>query len=178
MFKLHMISELKEAFINLKDNQAEFPKLVKTDSVIPAAHKKMMLHDKKCIGCGACAIVCPALAITISENRKHRIIDIHTASCIYCGLCVEACPEEAITLISGNELPSFNKDMLHHELKIKLKRCEQCRKPVGTKKGVLKTAKEIFFKSGVNTNELEWINLCSSCRRKFQGHALIRQSME
>lgn len=178
MFKLHMISELKEAFINVMDNEAEFPKPVKTDYVIPAAHKKMMLHDKRCIGCGACATVCPALAITILENRKHRIIDINTASCIYCGLCVEACPEDAITLISGNELPSLNKDHLHHELKIKLKRCEQCRKTVGTKKGVLKTVKDIFSKSGINTKELEWVNLCSSCRRKFQGCALIRQSIE
>ena len=116
--------------------------------------------------------------MTISENRKHRIIDINTASCIYCGLCVEACPEDAITLISGNELPSLNKDHLHHELKIKLKKCEQCRKTVGTKKGVLKTVKDIFSKSGINTNELEWVNLCSSCRRKFQGCALIRQSIE
>lgn len=178
MFKLHTISELKEALINAKDNQVAFPKLLKTDSAIPAAPKKMMLHDKKCIGCGACSIVCPAFAITISENRKHRMIHIHTASCIYCGLCVEACPEGAITLTSGNELPSFNKDMLHHELKIKIKRCEQCRKLVGTQKGILKTAKDIFFKRGVNTKEMEWINLCSSCRRKFQGHALIRQSIE
>ena len=178
MFKLHIISELKEAFINVKDTQAEFPKPVKTGYAIPAAHKKMMLHDKRCIGCGACATVCPALAITISENRKHRIIDINTASCIYCGLCVEACPEKAITLISGNELPSLNKDNLHHELKIKLKRCEQCRKPVGTKKSVLKAVKDIFPKSGINTKELEWVNLCSSCRRKFQGYALIRQSIE
>ena len=178
MFKLHMISELKEAFINATDNEAAFVKPARTDSLIPASHKKIMLYDKRCIGCGACATVCPALAIAISENRKHRIIDINTAGCIYCGLCVEACPEEAIVLTSGNELPSLNKDNLHHELKIKLKRCERCRKPVGTKKGVLKTAKNIFLKSGINTKELEWVNLCSSCRRKFQSYALIRQSIE
>ncbi len=178
MFKLHMISELKEAFINVKDHQVEFPKPAKTDSITSVVHKKMMVHDKKCTGCGACATVCPALAITISENRKYRIVSINTANCIYCGLCVEACPEEAITLISGNELPSLNKDNLHHELKIKLKKCEHCRKPIGTKKGVLKAVKDIFSKSGINTKELEWVNLCSPCRRKFQGHTLIRQSVE
>ena len=178
MFKLHIISELKEAFLNVKDTTPEIPKAAKSDPLISFVHKKMMIYDNKCIGCGACATVCPALAITVLENSKHRIIDINTANCIYCGLCVEACPEEAITSVSGNELPSLNKDNLHHELRIKLKRCEHCRKPVGTKKGVLKTVKDLFSKRGINTKELEWLNLCSSCRRKFQSSVLIRQSIE
>lgn len=175
MFKLHLISELKDAFINLKDKKEELPKPVKLPSPLPSSKKKMMVYDKKCIGCGACATVCPAYCISISDNKKYRILDINVANCIYCGLCGEVCPEKAITLIPGNELPSFNKESLHHELRIKLKRCEHCREIIGTKKGVVKTVKDLFSKCGIKTGELEWVNLCSSCRRKFQSYGLIRQ---
>jgi hydrogenase-4 component H len=174
MFKLHLISELKEAFINLKDKKAELPKPVKSPYLIPSAHKKIVVHSKKCIGCGACTTVCPANCI----NKKYRVLEINVANCIYCGLCGEVCPEKAIALTPGNELPSFNKEHLCHELRIKLKRCEFCREIIGTKKGVLKTVKDLFSKRGINTRELEWVNLCSSCRRKFQSYSLIRQRIK
>ena len=75
MFKLHMISELKEAFINATDNQAAFVKPVKIPSVRPASHKKIMLYDKRCIGCGACATVCPAFAITPEKASSNNCIE-------------------------------------------------------------------------------------------------------
>lgn len=178
MFKLHLISELKEAFINLKDKNIELPKPVKSPSLIPSALKKMMVSDKKCIGCGACTNVCPAYCISISDNKKYRVLEINIANCIYCGLCGEVCPEKVITLIPGNELPSYNKDYLHHELRIKLKRCEHCREVIGTKKGVMKIIKELFSQCGINPRELEWVNLCPACKRKFQSHNLIIQHLK
>ena len=177
MFKLHLISELKEAFVNLR-SEGEPPKPVKLPFPIPSAHKKMVIADKKCIGCGACVTVCPACCISFSDNKKYRILEINIAHCIYCGVCSEVCPENAIMLMPGNELPSTNKEHLHHELRIKLKRCEQCREVVSTKKGVLKTVKEFFSQSGINPRELEWINLCSSCRRKFHSNVLINQRIK
>lgn len=43
-------------------------------------------HRRKCIGCGACASVCPrGIGIDMEERDK----------CIACGACVNACPEEA-----------------------------------------------------------------------------------
>ena len=178
MFKLHLIGELKEAFMSLKDKKVELPKPVKSPSFLPSIHNKMMIYDKKCIGCGACATVCPASCISISDNKKYRILIINVANCIYCGLCGEVCPEKAITLTPGNELHSFNKDNLNHELRIRLKRCECCRGIIGTKKGVSKIVKDLFSKCGINTRELEWANLCSSCRRKFQSNGLIRQNIK
>jgi len=179
MFKLHLISELKEAFINTRNKKAEIAKPVKVpQSNIISTHKKMVIYDKKCIGCGACATTCPTQCISISDNKKYRILKINIANCIYCGLCSEVCPEKAVTVLPGNELPSFNKEHLRHELRIKLKKCEHCKNIFGTKKGILKTSKDIFSKSGVNIRELEWVNLCSSCRRKFQSNNLIEQSIK
>ena len=175
MFKLQLISELKEAIIKSEDQRAGTAKTAKSPVPVPPSHKKLLLYDKKCTGCGACAKVCPADAITISENRKYKIININLVNCLYCGLCMETCPEEAVAFIAGDELPSFNKDALHHELRIKLMRCDDCRETIGTKKVISKTVKDLFSKGGVNVRDLEWINLCPSCKKKFQSHLLITQ---
>ncbi len=173
MLKLHLISELKEAFINLKDKKVEAPRPIKPPFPLPPLYKKMVLYEKKCIGCGACALNCPAQCIGVSDNKKYRVVEFQLTSCIYCGLCAEVCPVTAISFVPGNELPSPSKEHLHHELWIKLKRCEHCREIIGTTKVILKTVKDLF--APLTTRELEWVGLCSTCRRKLQSDVLIRQ---
>lgn len=46
--------------------------------------------DKKCVGCGLCAAVCPAQAI-----RKENIRTADAGKCISCMRCVARCPESA-----------------------------------------------------------------------------------
>lgn len=57
-------------------------------------------HSRKCIGCGACAEVCPAgIGIDLNTGRD---------KCTVCGKCVEACPVNARTymvkLTDGHEV--------------------------------------------------------------------------
>ena len=49
----------------------------------------------KCIGCGLCAIVCPANVFDRDEKIKKSIV-AHLDTCQACGACVENCPTEAI----------------------------------------------------------------------------------
>ncbi|WP_196595024.1 NuoI/complex I 23 kDa subunit family protein [Pectinatus frisingensis] len=64
---------------------------------------KLVLDQKKCIGCRLCSMACPneALDLTVEtdENKKrHMTKYIHKSGrCLYCGFCVEACPTKAVT---------------------------------------------------------------------------------
>jgi diguanylate cyclase (GGDEF)-like protein len=55
---------------------------------------KFIVDDRRCIGCLACARVCPTGAISVPAEGL--IVSIIDDSCVRCGLCVPACPTDAI----------------------------------------------------------------------------------
>ena len=66
---------------------------------------------ERCVACGLCARVCPALAIELqaseSEYLKERYpvkFEINMLRCIFCGFCEEVCHEEAIVMSQDYEL--------------------------------------------------------------------------
>jgi len=66
---------------------------------------------ERCVACGLCARVCPALAIEVQASEtpleKERTpvkFEINMLRCIFCGFCEEACPEEAIVMSDEYEL--------------------------------------------------------------------------
>lgn len=66
---------------------------------------------ERCVACGLCARVCPALAIEVqasetelSKERYPLKFEINMLRCIFCGFCEEVCPEEAIVMSKEYEL--------------------------------------------------------------------------
>ncbi|MBM4169028.1 MAG: NADH-quinone oxidoreductase subunit NuoI [Ignavibacteria bacterium] len=66
---------------------------------------------ERCVACGLCSRVCPALAIEVqaseTELEKERYpvrFEINMVRCIFCGFCEEVCPEEAIIMSKEYEL--------------------------------------------------------------------------
>jgi NADH-quinone oxidoreductase subunit I len=81
---------------------------------------------ERCVACGLCSRVCPALAIEVqaseTELEKERYpekFEINMVRCIFCGFCEEVCPEEAIVMsdeyiltFTSQEEAIFGKDKL------------------------------------------------------------------
>ena len=72
--------------------------------------------EERCVACGLCSRVCPALAIEVqaseTEREKERYpekFEINMLRCIFCGFCEEVCPEEAIIMSKDYELTFSNR---------------------------------------------------------------------
>ncbi|GAB1370120.1 hypothetical protein MASR1M45_01780 [Candidatus Kapaibacterium sp.] len=76
--------------------------------------RPVLVHEdsgERCVACGLCSRVCPALAIEVqageTDKDKERFpakFEINMLRCIYCGFCEEVCPEEAIVMSKDYEL--------------------------------------------------------------------------
>ena len=97
---------------------------------------------ERCVACGLCSRVCPALAIEVQASEtelwKERFpvkFEINMLRCIFCGFCEEVCPEEAIVMsneyeltFSSQEQAIFGKDKLLMPAKKLEERLEYLRK--------------------------------------------------
>lgn len=53
------------------------------------------IANEKCMGCAACAAICPVGAIILTENENgFREPIVNSKRCINCGLCVKTCRDQ------------------------------------------------------------------------------------
>ena len=53
-----------------------------------------VVYTETCVGCGKCAEICPADAITLRDKKA----TVDSSKCIGCANCIAVCPTEAITV--------------------------------------------------------------------------------
>lgn len=125
--------------------------------------------DKKggCIGCGACAEVCPPKAIKISDdltaNPPMRSLKWRHDYCIFCGQCERLCTTKEGVKLSNTEfdLADLTRNNMSAEIKKELVVCSGCGEVVATKEQILYIAKKLGPMAYSN------INLIVSTQQEF-----------
>lgn len=75
-----------------------------------------------CIGCGACARMCPEHIISMEvdatdpKDRKPSAFTIDISRCMWCGLCMEVCPKNCLRPGRTFELACYNRESMVYGL--------------------------------------------------------------
>ena len=96
---------------------------------------KPQFDEEKCIGCGACAKVCPARAIEVIDDieAKKRKLLLRYDICIFCGQCHAYCTtKEGITLSNEYDLATLDRSGTVETVEKDLVMCEMCGSVVAT----------------------------------------------
>jgi hydrogenase-4 component H len=85
-------------------------------------------HEEDCIGCGACAEVCPARTIDVVDEGNKRTFIHHFDNCIYCGQCQAYCTTKKGIILSNTkfDLAVFSRADAVTKLEKELLLCEHC----------------------------------------------------
>lgn len=108
-----------------------------------------------CIGCKACAEVCPAHAIRVTNDLQHdppvRRLDLHYDRCIFCGHCELNCSTgKGVHLTKEYDLACFDRSQCVESIENELVVCEACGAIVGARKHLLWVAERLGAKRYAN----------------------------
>lgn len=101
--------------------------------------------SEKCMGCGACAEVCPADSRKIEDVREKEVRKVIYLpdKCIFCGQCETACPSEALKHITEYDIANLTRNEYTETLEKELLFCERCGEIITTKQHLLWIAKKV-----------------------------------
>jgi formate hydrogenlyase subunit 6/NADH:ubiquinone oxidoreductase subunit I len=137
LFQFRILKEAVKALIN-GPYTSKYP----AEPHIPAERfrGKPHFYEDDCIGCTACAQVCPSRAIDVFDSiEEHkRTLVHHSDHCIFCGQCEVNCPTlKGIMLSHDFDLACFDRKACEENISHELVICGECNEIVGTRKQIL-----------------------------------------
>jgi hydrogenase-4 component H len=140
--KYPKLRELREAIKSLfsRPYTTKFP--LKPHEAFDGFRGKPKYFEEYCVGCGACAQVCPANAIKVVDPEEPvikldpvpmRRIVLRYDTCIFCGNCQANCiTEKGIQLTGEFDLALFDRNLAVEDIEKELIICELCGAIVST----------------------------------------------
>ncbi len=130
------LRELREAIKSLFSPAytSDFPR--KPHFPLARFRGRPYFHEEDCIGCAACAQVCPAKAIEVNDEIKagiaKRKLTLCWDTCIFCGQCQANCPTlKGIKLSQEFDLATTEKrEDLKQVIEKEFVVCECCGAPI------------------------------------------------
>jgi len=126
--------------------------------------RQLLVSAERCIGCRACATVCPKGLITLTDADHRRTVWFAAMCAEDCTRCVEACPTEAISLPTITEAVSGEGTRLDFELRS----CVACGAPVATAQMLEWLRAVIPPEVQADVEGTQWLELCPRCRQEVE----------
>lgn len=128
------------------------------------------VDQAKCVGCAACAHVCPADAIEIVGSGAERLVRFMHKDCIFCGSCQDVCPSKAVELCAGRTEWFQAKEASLSEAHISVKPCRLCGAPYVPDAQVAWALRRIDERLVLGASDRgiveRRLGVCMQCRRK------------
>ncbi len=126
-----------------------------THEPAPAFRGRPTFYADDCIGCKACAEVCPARCIEVVDDLSRRPptrrLVLHYDKCIFCGHCELNCStQKGVRLGKEYDLACFDRSQCVQTVENELVICETCGAVVGAKKHLLFVAARLGAKRYAN----------------------------
>ncbi len=135
--------------------------------------RPVRVNAGQCIGCRACASVCPAGLITLSDTDHQRIVWFAATCAEDCERCAMACPTGAISL--GEPAPGVSAEGTR--LEFRLQPCRACGCPVATVEMLARLRSVIPTAIQLDRENNAWLDLCPSCRQQMEARRIAQEGL-
>lgn len=168
-----MISKIREVLICLRAGRVTLRYPLESMLAPKRFRGRPEIDGSKCLGCGACASVCPPRLISMHDADGRRTVEMNYSRCTYCARCEEICPVGAMKCTEDFELASSDRKNYSVTVDLETVACRNCGTPFMTQRMLKKMVDE--FCSPWLEKKLpvpEWFRLCPDCRKKGTGQSM------